>query len=293
MSFPTVPGAGGLPKVVLSSRDGARAEIYLHGAQLTSWIPAGSSADRLFLSARSRFSDGAAIRGGIPVSFPQFAAQGPLPNHGFARVMRWELARADIDDDGSACAVLRLGDSDATRQLWPHAFALELSVRLSGASLDVGLGVVNTGADTLRLHRGASHVPGRGRRGADERPRTAGRRLHRQGPRRPRLPRDERRPAHRGRRSTACIARRRPTSKSASRAAGWPCARPAFRTPSYGIPARQARRRWPTWGRRRTRHAVRRSSRGRRADRACRRRGVARHPGADRALRRTAHCQVD
>ncbi len=145
MSFPTVAGAGGLPKVALSSRDGARAEIYLHGAQLTSWVPAGSSADRIFLSARSRFSDGAAIRGGIPVSFPQFAAQGPLPNHGFARVLRWELARAGLDDDGSASAILRLTDSDATRQLWPHAFALELSARLSGVSLVVGLGVVNTG----------------------------------------------------------------------------------------------------------------------------------------------------
>ncbi len=156
MTFPTLPGAGGLPKVVLSSRDGARAEIYLHGAQLTSWVPAGSSADRIFLSARSRFSEGAAIRGGIPVSFPQFAAQGPLPNHGFARAQRWDLTRADLDDDGSASAVLRLTDSGATRQLWPHAFALELSARLSGVSLVVGLGVVNTGATrfefTAALH---------------------------------------------------------------------------------------------------------------------------------------------
>jgi glucose-6-phosphate 1-epimerase len=146
MSFPTIPGAGGLPKVVLSSRDGARAEIYLHGAHLTSWIPAGSSGDRLFLSARSRFSEGAAIRGGIPVSFPQFAAQGPLPNHGFARVTRWDLTRAAVDDDGSASAFLRLTDSDATRRLWPHAFALVLDVRLSGASLEIGFGVVNAGA---------------------------------------------------------------------------------------------------------------------------------------------------
>ena len=105
MSFPALPGAGGLPRVAMSSRDGARAEIYLHGAQLTSWVPAGSSSDRIFLSGRSRFSEGAAIRGGIPVGFPQFAAQGPLPNHGFARVLRWELARADLDDDGSARAV--------------------------------------------------------------------------------------------------------------------------------------------------------------------------------------------
>jgi glucose-6-phosphate 1-epimerase len=145
MTFPIVCGAGNLPKVILVARDGARAEIFLHGAHLTSWIPAGEGGDRLFLSACSRFSAGAAIRGGIPVSFPQFATQGPLPNHGFARVTPWDLAQAGLADDGSAVAVLRVADSGATQLLWPHAFVLELAVRLSGPWLEVGLTVSNTG----------------------------------------------------------------------------------------------------------------------------------------------------
>ena len=74
----TVPGRGGLEKVVLRSRDGALAEVYLHGAHVTSWRPAGTREERLFLSERSEFRGGAAIRGGIPVIFPQFAAEGPL-----------------------------------------------------------------------------------------------------------------------------------------------------------------------------------------------------------------------
>jgi len=156
MTFATVAGAGNLPKVILTAEDGARAEIFLHGAHLTSWLPAGTSKDRFFLSRRSRFSAGAAIRGGIPVSFPQFATQGPLPSHGFARVMAWDLVRAQVQDDGSAGAVLHLVDSVATRQLWPHAFALELGIRLSGSSLEVALTVTNTGvADftfTAALH---------------------------------------------------------------------------------------------------------------------------------------------
>jgi len=156
MNIPTVSGAGNLPKVVLVAQDGARAEIYLQGAHLTSWIPAGADGDRLFLSARSRFSAGAAIRGGIPVSFPQFSTQGPLPNHGFARVTAWDVVRAGPTDDGGVGAALRLADSDATRQWWPHAFALELEVRLSGGWLDVGLTVSNTGpasfAFTAALH---------------------------------------------------------------------------------------------------------------------------------------------
>ena len=156
MTFATVSGTGNLPKVVLVARDGARAEIYLHGAHLTSWTPAGTAADRLFLSARSRFDENAAIRGGIPVCFPQFSAQGPLPNHGFARVTLWDLASAGQAKDGSACALFRLADSAATRLSWPHAFALEMAVTLSGPWLDVSLFVTNTGTDrfsfTAALH---------------------------------------------------------------------------------------------------------------------------------------------
>jgi glucose-6-phosphate 1-epimerase len=156
MTFATVSGAGDLPKVVLVARDGARVEIYLHGAHLTSWTPARTQHDRIFLSARSRFSEDAAIRGGIPVCFPQFSAQGPLPNHGFARITSWHLASTGQAEDGSACALLRLADSDATRQLWPHAFALELAVTLSGPWLDVSLSVTNAGTEdftfTAALH---------------------------------------------------------------------------------------------------------------------------------------------
>jgi len=146
MNIPTVSGTGNLPKLVLVARDGACAEIYLHGAHLTSWTPAAGGGNRLFLSSRSRFGPGSAIRGGIPVSFPQFATQGPLPNHGFARVTPWSVAVARLADDGSAIAILRLADSEATRLLWPHAFALELAVRLSGDWLDVGLAVTNPGS---------------------------------------------------------------------------------------------------------------------------------------------------
>jgi glucose-6-phosphate 1-epimerase len=113
---------------------------------VTSWLPAAGGGDRLFLSSHSRFGPGEAIRGGIPVCFPQFAAQGPLPNHGFARVSAWDLASAGLADDGSAFAILRLKPSDATRQIWPHDFALELHIRLTGQNLSVALVVSNPGS---------------------------------------------------------------------------------------------------------------------------------------------------
>jgi glucose-6-phosphate 1-epimerase len=154
--FPITAGKGDLPHVVLTSVDGACADIYLHGAHVTSWRPAEMPDDWLYLSACSTFAAGAAIRGGIPISFPQFAGQGPLPNHGFARLLAWTLIRAGWRPDGSAHAVLHLDDSDETRRLWPHAFALDLAVTVSGRTLDVSLTVTNTGeaefAFTAALH---------------------------------------------------------------------------------------------------------------------------------------------
>jgi glucose-6-phosphate 1-epimerase len=147
----------GLPKLALVANDGARAEVYLHGAHVTSWIPAGETADRLFLSARSEFGPGKAIRGGILVCFPQFASQGQLPSHGFARVSAWEVADARRTDTGAAQARLRLTDSPATRAQWPHPFALELTVAVTGRTLAVALAIANTGIKGFEF-TGALHT---------------------------------------------------------------------------------------------------------------------------------------
>lgn len=144
----------GLPAVRLSTHDGAIAVITLYGAQLVSWLSADGR-ERLYLSERARFEPGRAIRGGIPVVFPQFADSGPLPRHGFARTSTWELVGAR-HDNGYACATLRLTDSEATRALWPHAFVAELTVMIEGNRLDVEFEVENSGAEafsfTAALH---------------------------------------------------------------------------------------------------------------------------------------------
>jgi len=132
------PGEGGLPRVVLASFQGGRAEIYLHGGHVARWTTA-SGDEVLFLSPRSRFGAGEAIRGGIPVIFPQFAGQGPLPKHGFARTSAWMLAECDADS-----ATLVLADTPETRAVWDHAFRAELRVHL-GDGLAITLAVHNTG----------------------------------------------------------------------------------------------------------------------------------------------------
>ncbi len=139
------PGLGGQPKLTLTTPHGDSAEVYLHGAHVTSWKPAGAG-EQLFLSGKSEFGDGAAIRGGVPVIFPQFSLLGPLPRHGFVRNTAWDLVR-EVKDE----ATLRFVDSPATLAIWPQPFLAELSVRLEPNRLEMELRIVNTGCSTFQF----------------------------------------------------------------------------------------------------------------------------------------------
>src|SRR4051812_22855354 len=108
--------------ISIRSADGATAEISRHGAHVVSWRPATDGQERLFLSARSEFGGSSAIRGGVPVIFPQFAAEGPLPRHGFARTSEWTLLGVQ-QTEGNALASLELRDSPDTLRIWPASFA--------------------------------------------------------------------------------------------------------------------------------------------------------------------------
>jgi glucose-6-phosphate 1-epimerase len=122
--------------------DGARLVACAHGGQVLGWTPAGDEGDRLWLSPLARCGPGEAIRGGVPVVFPQFAARGPLPKHGLARDRTWEL---DTGSDGAAVARIaaRLRDDAATRAIWPHAFAVSLMAEAAGPELTLTLQVRN------------------------------------------------------------------------------------------------------------------------------------------------------
>ena len=135
----------GLDAVFLRSVDGAEAIVTLQGGHVVSWTPAQSGRERLYLSPDSAFSDGQAIRGGVPVAFPQFANRGPLVNHGFARNAMWRLQHGGRGPSGEAQAVLRLRAHAQSRALWPHDFVLDLAVHVLGDSLSLVLTCTNDG----------------------------------------------------------------------------------------------------------------------------------------------------
>ncbi|WP_394778724.1 D-hexose-6-phosphate mutarotase [Undibacterium sp.] len=145
-----------MEQLILRAQDGALATIMHHGAHVCSWVPAGGK-EQLFVSKTSEFREGAAIRGGVPVVFPQFASLGSLPKHGFARTATWRLLHSGHTGDGAAQAVFELRESIATLALWPFVFRAELTVTVSGQRLDIALKVDNTG-DTAFSFTSALHT---------------------------------------------------------------------------------------------------------------------------------------
>lgn len=135
--------------LTLTSPCGARAEINLWGGQLMSWRPAGGE-ERLYRSPLSKPGAGLALRGGVPVIFPQFADRGSGPRHGFARTRAWQAIQQDIGRD-DALTTLRLEADEATRMLWPKRFALELTVRISRQVLEMELAVENLDSEPIEF----------------------------------------------------------------------------------------------------------------------------------------------
>jgi glucose-6-phosphate 1-epimerase len=146
----TMTQFGQLPAVLLRAPDGAQATVTLYGAHLVSWKDAGGR-ERLFCSARSALDGSRAIRGGVPVIFPQFGERGSGMRHGFARVSNWRLKASGVKD-GAAFARFALAPTDLAPPLaaaWPHAFALELFVSVRGGELEMTLDVRNQGAEAF------------------------------------------------------------------------------------------------------------------------------------------------
>lgn len=132
--------------VVLEKGEDCRSLIHLHGATLLSWVAHGT--EQLFLSSRNSYDNKAAIRGGVPVVFPNF---GPWtedrPMHGFARIKRWTVTVAPTQDsNGDVVATFELQDDEESRKIWDYKFKLEYSLRLTESALVSTITLYNTGS---------------------------------------------------------------------------------------------------------------------------------------------------
>ena len=174
MSFAAIDLAGA-PALTLENADGARITVLLRGGQLIAWRGA-DGVERLYCSPLSPLAGPAAVRGGVPVIFPQFGVLGPIGRHGFARTAAWRYighALADTvsdpasvrgcdaglphehgkDNEVGATSTLEVGldHLGASTPEWPHDCACRLTFTLAKSSLELRFSVRNTGSTPLQF----------------------------------------------------------------------------------------------------------------------------------------------
>jgi len=162
---PAPSPAGALEVVHLRHASGAACEVSVYAAHVTSWsLP--DLGEQLFMSSKAVRSHGTAIRGGVPICWPQFgtfqtAKGAPALKHGFVRQSAlWQVREASGD-----AVTLRLVPDEAMLQAWPAQFELLYTVSLGARSLRLKMEVTNAGSEALEftgcLHTyfrcGASH----------------------------------------------------------------------------------------------------------------------------------------
>ena len=84
------------------SNKNAECKISLWGGQIISYRPRKEKNDVFWLGDLNKFDNASAIRGGIPVCWPRFAAEklnNHLPRHGFARISEWKLNNVAVDEN--------------------------------------------------------------------------------------------------------------------------------------------------------------------------------------------------
>ena len=149
-----------LEKVFLSAGDSSSSrttlDICLFGAHITSWkyfsnFESHDYDEYLWMSTLSALDGTAPIRGGIPIAFPQFADNGPMKLHGFARESMWTVVSRATTLECDEIQLTLSNDSN-TANVWnyPYSFHLTLTVELRVESLKMILSVRND-SDTESL----------------------------------------------------------------------------------------------------------------------------------------------
>lgn len=159
-----IPLPNHLSPIHLQLPTGDSACITQHGAQVLSWRTADGH-ERLYLSPHAVLDGRSAIRGGVPICWPQFNQRGELRKHGFARLASWRLLAQQCHTD-LAQATLRLTLADvpphlrrshhaslhaSSHTVWTQPFVLDYTVSLRPQQLHLQLRVYNSSPQPLRF----------------------------------------------------------------------------------------------------------------------------------------------
>ncbi|MDT8451828.1 MAG: D-hexose-6-phosphate mutarotase [Gammaproteobacteria bacterium] len=116
-------GGGGIPVIEIKNSQ-ASARISLQGAQVLSWVPAGSG-EVIWLSEQAKFAPGKSVRGGVPICWPWFGPHennAAYPGHGFARTVLWQVTKTEALASGEIQVTFQLDTrelDETIKPMWP------------------------------------------------------------------------------------------------------------------------------------------------------------------------------
>jgi glucose-6-phosphate 1-epimerase len=138
---------------IVHSHSGASAQVHTFGATVVAFTNS-KGREVLFLSRDAKVDGSKAIRGGIPLVFPQFGAtpDTTMPQHGFARCNSWNV-QDSYDNEESAGMTFTLDWKDVTQGKGDGAWSngtfdctLKLHVQVQASSLTTTLTIQNKGS---------------------------------------------------------------------------------------------------------------------------------------------------
>jgi glucose-6-phosphate 1-epimerase len=108
-----------------------QAKIALQGAHIFEYKQ-NAKENLLWLSDKSHFEKDKAIRGGIPLCWPRFGnLDKTLPQHGFARIFKFDIVDIEEIDEFLTKIHFRLKDTPQSMKIWNYKFELDLVFELS------------------------------------------------------------------------------------------------------------------------------------------------------------------
>jgi glucose-6-phosphate 1-epimerase len=146
-----INGDGDFPLIRISNRS-ADALISIYAAQVLSFQPVDESTDLLFLSPQSVYTEGQAIRGGIPVCWPWFGENTEglqRVKHGFVRNHFWQVLETSSSDCETTVHLI-FKENFRQEKNWQQPFSLVLKI-IVGTTLQLNLTTYNTGNQAFTI----------------------------------------------------------------------------------------------------------------------------------------------
>jgi glucose-6-phosphate 1-epimerase len=138
-----VAGNGGLAKIVVTTKI-STAEIYLNGAHVAHFQKNGEP-PLIFMSRKSYFAPGKAIRGGVPICYPWFGNREGDSSHGYARMAEWQVVKTAAAPDGTVVTVQLALAPQPGREAW-NSLRTEFTVTV-GDTLSMELNASSEACD--------------------------------------------------------------------------------------------------------------------------------------------------